>query len=301
MNTINLKYALSCLLLGTGYLLSNAQGVVVYKTDGSQIKVPYEQLDSIAVYADDDNPVNPSVDPISAIDLSGEWEDGGLGYSCGYSLSFNKNDVFVKEDGNVVYQGQYTIENNVVSFVMDGVTYRSAAGLAGEKSVLMVKRVIVDTNQTRMTRAADNGEQEELAFVLVKKGKTINTNKADIQGQWLCWWTPSPEEGMIVRMAFKFEGDNFEVIITPWGQKYTGTYTYVNGIVTFNVKAGFTSRQEGTGYGSLWGDLDPVTLEGTWRTLYQEYWTFVDGGPFIAIGDEAFGLILLPSLCTRKK
>ena len=302
MKTRNMKRILSCFALSASYFLANAQGIIVYKTDGTQIKVPFEQLDYIAPYESDANPDNPSVEPISAADLVGEWGDGGLGFSNGYSLSFNDGKVTIKLEDNVT-QEPYTLENNVVSFVMDDVTYRTSPGLAGGKSVMIVKQVIPAPSETKAFRAEApaNGETEELAFVLVKEGETIKTSKSDIQGQWLCWWTMNPEEDPIVRMSLKFDGDNFEAIITPWGQKYTGTYTYANGMVTFNVKAGYTSRTEGTGGGSMWGDLDPVTLEAPWRTLYEEYWHFIDGGAFVATGDEAFGLVLLPGLYTRKK
>lgn len=68
MNTMNMKRILLCLLIGISYLFANAQGVVVYKKDGTKIKVPYEQLDSISTYGAGDEP-----------DPSGhEWVDLGL-------------------------------------------------------------------------------------------------------------------------------------------------------------------------------------------------------------------------------
>ena len=59
----NVKLTFVSLLLGLGYLASNAQGVVVYKKDGSKIKVPYEQLDSISTYDYDDVPGGGDVTP----------------------------------------------------------------------------------------------------------------------------------------------------------------------------------------------------------------------------------------------
>lgn len=286
MKTINIKRILSCLILGASYLLTCAQGIIVYKTDGTQIKVPYEQLDSIATYpADDVTP--PSDETISASDLSGEWEDGGLGFSNDYKLTFSGNQVTVEQDGSMVYQGAYTLSDNVVSFVVNGTTYKSAAGLAGGKAVLIMKEVYEDGS-------------ENLAFFLVKKGMTVNTKKEDIQGQWL-WWFEFGEERE-VRISYKFEGDNFDMIITPWGQRYTGTYTYANGRVHLNITTGYTSREEGTGYGSGAGDLDPVTLECDWKPLYQENWSFESlDGLFFVVGDEAYALLLLPSICTKKQ
>ena len=107
------------------------------------------------------------------------------------------------------------------------------------------------------------------------------------------------EEDKTVRIAYKFDGDNFEIIIVPWGQRYTGTYTYGKGKVTLNTTAGYTSREPGTGDGWGEGDLDPVTLVGNWSTLNEDRWYNPTEGIFFAIGDEAFGVFLMPSFCTR--
>lgn len=292
MKTINSKRIFLCLLLGISYLLSNAQGVIVYKKDGTQIKVPYEQLDSIATYSTDDvTPPDPGTQTITIQDLiNSEWEDGGLGFSNGYSLVFTADRLTIKQEGEVVYQGTYTLENNVVTFNMNGTTYKSMAGLAGGQSVLIMKEVF------------ESG-YENLAFILVKSGKTVSTKKGDIQGQWL-WWEEYEDDGVIertVRISYKFEGDNFELIITPWGQRFTGTYTYENGIVHLNFQNGYTSREEGTGYGSGEGDLNPVTLECDWKPLYREHWSFDSlEGPFFVIGNEACAILLMPSFCTKK-
>ena len=69
--------------------------------------------------------------------------------------------------------------------------------------------------------------------------------------------------------------------------------------------ARYTSREEGTGYGELWGRMDPKTLEcSDWRTLDKEYWTVdaVSDNPFIANGDEAYGFVAnIPSIMKKKK
>lgn len=50
MKRIQLKIFLTSLLLAFGVLASYAQGVVVYKKDGTKVCVPYEMLDSISTY-----------------------------------------------------------------------------------------------------------------------------------------------------------------------------------------------------------------------------------------------------------
>ena len=50
MKRIQLKIFLTSLLLAFGVLASYAQGVVVYKKDGTKVRVPYEMLGSISTY-----------------------------------------------------------------------------------------------------------------------------------------------------------------------------------------------------------------------------------------------------------
>ena len=294
---MNMKRILSCLLLSASYLLSNAQGIVVYQTDGTQIKIPCEQIDSITFYQSGGGsviPVDPSVQPVTVQDLTtSEWEDGGLGFSNDYTIFFSPNMMMmVKQGDDVIHQGSYTLEDNVVSFFMDGITYKSMPGLAGGQSVLIMKEVFEDGN-------------ENFAFLLVQKGKPVSTKKEDIQGQWVWWEEYLDNDSNPVkeaRLSYKFEGDRFEMILVAWGQKYTGTYTYENGIVSLQMTNAYTSREEGTGEGWGPGDLDPVTLECDWKPLYREYWSFETmQGPFFVIGDEAFSGIMMPSICKRKK
>lgn len=288
----------SCLLLSASCLLLNAQGIIVHKSDGTQIKVAIEQLDSITFYQNEggaDIPDDPIVPAVTVQDLSAaEWVDGGLGYSNDYTIFFSPNMLMMAKQGDeVVYQGSYALEDNVVSFEMNGTTYKSFAGLAGGKSVLIMKEVSEEGN-------------ENFAFLLVQKDKPIITNKEEIQGQWVWWDEYLDSENQLVRearMSYKFDGDNCEMIPVAWGQKYTGTYTYENGIVNFVITNAYTSREEGTGYGFGPGDLDPITLECDWKPFYREYWSLDESlqGPFFVVGDEAFAGLMMPSICKRKK
>lgn len=56
MKTFYFKKPLLIALFCIAYIFANAQGVVVCKKDGTKIKVPYEQLDSITTYNYDDEP-----------------------------------------------------------------------------------------------------------------------------------------------------------------------------------------------------------------------------------------------------
>lgn len=279
------------LLLGAGYLSAEAQELIVYKTDGSTLEIPVAQMDSIVVRESTDDPGGGSGgEGIVGNDLIGEWDDGGLGYSNDYSLTFTATQVTVSQSGSVVYQGAYTLADGMVSFTMDGTKYRSMAGLAGGESTLIMKEVYEEE---------DGSESENLAFIVVKKGMKVVTDKADIQGQWL-WWMDYMGEEKTVRISYAFDGDTFDIIIVAWGQRYKGTYTYEGGILELTTTEGYTSREPGTGYGVGEGNLDPVTLEGTWSTLYQENWFAPERGLFLAVKNEACAILLMPSICTKK-
>lgn len=279
------------LLLGAGYLSAEAQELIVYKTDGSTLEIPVAQMDSIVVRESTDDPGGGSGgEGIVWNDLIGEWDDGGLGYSNDYSLTFTATQVTVSQSGSVVYQGAYTLADGMVSFTMDGTKYRSMAGLAGGESTLIMKEVYEEE---------DGSESENLAFIVVKKGMKVVTDKADIQGQWL-WWMDYMGEEKTVRISYAFDGDTFDIIIVAWGQRYKGTYTYEGGILELTTTEGYTSREPGTGYGVGEGNLDPVTLEGTWSTLYQENWFAPERGLFLAVKNEACAILLMPSICTKK-
>lgn len=56
MKTLSFKRMMLCLLMTVGFLTAEAQGVIVYKKDGTTIKVPYEQLDSISTYDYEETP-----------------------------------------------------------------------------------------------------------------------------------------------------------------------------------------------------------------------------------------------------
>lgn len=249
---------------------------------------------ALSACGDDDetqDPNNHTVtggDAVTVNDLIGTWTTNSTDNS--YVVTFTANEVTITENGQQTFSGNYAVENGVVKYAGN---MESVPGLLYNKSVLVIKDVYTD----------ERGRQENLGVILFKQGKQVVTPKADIQGQW-CWYSEFIDEE-IIRTAIKFEGDNFELIITPWGERYVGTYVYEAGIIKLTVTAGYTSREEGTGYGELWGRMDPKTLEcDDWRTLNQDHWHVdaVSHTPFIANGDEAYGFIAnLPALLQKKK
>ena len=229
---------------------------------------------------------------VTVNDLVGTWTINSTDNS--YVAIFTQDQVTLKENGEVEFQGPYSVKDGVVSVNYNGQEFKSVPGLLYGKSVLVMKQVIKN----------DQDENEMLGMILFKEGKTVTATSNDIQGFW-CWYEESGEEGLIIRTALKINGDNFELIITPWGERYVGTYVYSNGIIKLNVTAAYTSREEGTGYGTLWGRMNPQTLEcDDWRVLNQDHWHVdaVSHTPFIANGDEAYGFIAnLPAILEKKK
>jgi len=243
---------------------------------------------------DDDNngSQNQGSSVITTNDLIGIWTVNSTDDS--YVVEFTKDKVMMKENGKVEYEGNYTYKDGVVSFSYENETIQSVAGMLYNKSVLVFKSIM----QT------DMGNDEMLAFILFKQGKTVSATTNDIQGFW-CWYEKFDGEEEIIRAALKIEGNNFDLIITPWGQRYVGTYTYRNGIIQLNVTNGYTSREEGTGNGVGWEGLNPYTLEcDNWSALDKNSWTVdaVSNTPFIANGNEAYGFVAnIPCIFQKKK
>ena len=243
--------------------------------------------DSTQVNPNDTTKV-PGSDAVTVNDLIGTWTVNSTDNQ--YVAVFTADSVTIIENGLIQSQEKYTVENGVVKF---GNYMQSTPGLLYDKSVLVIKQLF----------KTEEGTEEMFGMILFKQGKEINTPKEDIQGQW-CWYEET-DSTVIIRTAIKFQGDNFEVIITPRGERYVGTYVYWAGMIKLQVTDAYTSREEGTGYGSLWGRMNPQTLEcDDWRTLNPDHWHIdaVSHTPFIANGDEAYGFIAnLPAILKLKK
>ena len=152
----------------------------------------------------------------------------------------------------------------------------------------------------KRTEKLDNLEYEELDFIGIKQGTTVNATAKDIEGTWR--W-PMHGQKDYNRAGLTVKGNTFDLIITPWGQRYTGTFTYTNGTMKLNIENGYTSREPGTGYGSMEGNMNPNTLEADWSELYTDHWTMQTGDEmfFIANGNEAFSFIVgLPAIFNKK-
>ena len=217
----------------------------------------------------------PGGTELTAENIVGTWTINGTDDS--HTYIFTKTDVTISYNSQVGYKGAYTLKDGLLTIQEN--TFKPV--LLKKNNVLILKIVAKDNNDK---------EYEELGMILYRKGAAISVSSDEIQGDWR-WYMFGDTE--FTRTGMKFNGNKFELVIVPWVEKYVGTFTYANGIISLNVTDGFTSREEGTGYGSGEGDMDPNTLEGNWKTLDKDHWHVdaVDNGPFIVNGTEAYGIV----------
>lgn len=123
-------------------------------------------------------------------------------------------------------------------------------------------------------------EQGEVWLPYVKQNATHVSNISDIQGKWR--W-------MNTRVIININGDQGDVIISPWGERYTGTIRYENGVIYFVDHIFRTTRYEdGEGGWEHLNEADPENSD--WR-IPDGGGTF-EGGPeigFVVDGNVAFG------------
>jgi len=229
--------------------------------------------------------IEETPEAVTADDLAGVWTiDGRDGEQ---TVSFTQKEVTVTRYDYQEYSGSYTLADGEVSFG----GYRSTGGLLYDKSVLVMQY-----------EETEDGS-DALAMILFKKDKKVTATIDDIQGTW-DWYSDFGDLKWIIRARLRLQDNKFELTITPWGQKYIGTFTYKDGIIHLNVLDGLTSREEHSGNGELWGSMDPQTLEAEWNTLDRENWS-IDTDmeiPFITNGDKAYGYIVgLTATFTKEK
>ena len=247
---------------------------------------------TLTACGDDDDSSNsvPGGSSFTTSDLVGTWSLKLENFTLSYIFTSTK--VTVKSNDRVESEGTYTLDGENLTVTtselvynretqqneQQTVTQKMKVGMLYDKSVLIIKALADDE---------DNQTTFEVSNMLFKEGKTANTPSSDIQGTW-DWYMHGNKD--YIRTRITFEGNNFDMIITPWGQRYKGTFTYSGGYAKLTFKEGYTSRDEGTGYGLGEGELDPKTLEGTWYILDKENWIWTESTiPFIASGSEAYG------------
>lgn len=124
-----------------------------------------------------------------------------------------------------------------------------------------------------------------------KKGAKLPSDKSELQGTW--YWMETgmiSDDEAVVRVAVKFTNDNVDMIITPWGARYTGKYTYKDGIVSIGKTTFYTTRDV-DGYNDVIDYLHPYDSE--WRIpgpddYYQNSYPDGFSFPFVVNGKLAY-------------
>jgi|GEM_PF-1340379 hypothetical protein len=132
------------------------------------------------------------------------------------------------------------------------------------------------------------------SYFVYKTGATPPSDTGLLQGVWDWNWVYPTETHICVRITF--EGNNYELIVTPYAAKVTGSYTYKDGWVTCNISALYSAFDLNS---DEWGDdaINPVTLEATWYLIdpenedYPEDFPTEVSFPFIADGEFAYSVL----------
>ena len=97
---------------------------------------------------------------------------------------------------------------------------------------------------------------------------TISYGDIDLDGRWNA--PRSAEDPEDITFCLIFDGGSLELYVIPWGQCYQGTFSFTNGVISFNIDRGYqaysdVSYDPETGemdsYSWWAGNLDGETLE----------------------------------------
>ncbi|MBR6370128.1 MAG: hypothetical protein IKS24_03500, partial [Bacteroidaceae bacterium] len=132
-------------------------------------------------------------------------------------------------------------------------------------------------------------DMQDYFSMYFKKGTALPGNNEELQGTWY-WHFSMDGKSSEIRMAVKFDGDNIDLVIPAWGQRYTGKYTYKDGFVVVGKTTFYTSR-----------DVNGVNLinmekpfESEWRIPGDEdnqgYYPNGLSLPFIVNGKKAYSI-----------
>jgi hypothetical protein len=190
------------------------------------------------------------------------------------------------------FEGTYSYtDGRIMYYVQDSIKTTAKVKFLYDKSVLVL-RTTPDN--------PDDYSLSEVAEVLYKDGKAPNTPVSDIQGTWH-WYMKGNTE--YIRAGVKINGDNIEIIITPWAERHVSTFTYSGGVLHLNTTEFYSGRGE-HGYGDGNGGLNPATLEcSNWIPCSAEDVKahLPAEMQFISDGTEAYGFVAgLPAIFVKK-
>jgi hypothetical protein len=275
-------------------------------------KIAIWALAALALFAiscDKDNTGGEGDVNLTASALVGEWSITSEDFTNTWVFTSNQLTI---ETGWGKTEGTYTVENGTIIFtivnawsvdyVLDDEGYFVPGGWKTREledhekipmcfqakiiyggSVLIINYTINENDLP--ARTPEN--TEDISILLYKKGGSISPDTAPIQGVWH-WYEYSTNQTEI-RARIIFDGNSFELIITPWSEKYVGSYTYRDGYITCTIDNSYSAYNPETSE----GEVDPVTLEATWYLTQKEQSSFSEGlsFPFVVDGDVAYSIL----------
>ncbi len=202
--------------------------------------------------------------------LAGSWSVNGR------TFTFTEDELTIYDyNGEVIYKGAYTYSDGIVSYTNENQYTSYFKFVSYYNNTVMAVYDIYEVN----------GEQQiELIGVAVKENASLPETQ-NIEGTWFAFEGQRSEE-QFVWLAMVIKGNTLDLYITPWGQRYTGTYTYKEGKITFTMEKFY--RVE-----SYNGN---TPLDASWEESNMENSSFSDENPleipFILLDGKGYGQIV---------
>ncbi len=201
--------------------------------------------------SDDPTPPAPAPSPapaaVTKADLIGSWKV----YLNGAPVKFSFTDTQLKiNDTDVDDNGAYTFENERLFYRFNGEDVSFNVEMIHNKTVILAISIIPASQSY-------SGEEERQTSFGYREGATIPVTASDIQGKW--YW--QSEHGFVgARAVLILNGNQFDLTITPWAERHTGTFTYVNGYIHLTPEHSYICR---TDAGDLIDEAHPENSQ--WR------------------------------------
>jgi len=202
--------------------------------------------------ADSDPAPAPATAAVTKADLIGAWDVWANGAPFVYTFTDDKLTIKTKnlDPEQTIFDGVYTFENERLSYVLDGETASMNIEMIHNKTVMLAISII-PADQSY------SGEEERQTSFAYRQGTEIPVTAADIQGKW--YW--QSEHGFVgARAVLILNGNQFDLTITPWAERHTGTFTYVNGYIHLTPEHSYICR---TDAGDLIDEAHPENSQ--WR------------------------------------
>ena len=224
-----------------------------------------------------------------------------------------ERSLVIKADGSFVMQETYSFDSQIHSqFRIEGKYKLNGTTLVGEVSKSQFRSAkwnnnqyaglgewedyeyydFADTAQVSLLKDGSvlliksNYYGSEQASFYFKKGSKLPSDKSVLQGTWF-WMDEFKDQGRdVVRVAVKFDGDNIDLIVVPWSQRFICKYEYKDGVVTSKGEVTFRTLFKENGanemnysnpYDSEWlPTYDPKQYTGNLSDGFS-FPIFVDG------------------------